>query len=45
MQTGWISVNGQWNYYAASGAMQTGCIKDQDIWYYIEKDDIMLTGN
>ena len=37
-------VDGHWNYFASSGAMKTGWVKDQETWYYLDKDGIMLTG-
>ena len=45
MQTGWALVDGKWYYFANSGAMQTGWVKDKDIWFYLDKDGNMLTGN
>ena len=43
MQTGWTFVDGHWNYFASSGAMKTGWVKDQETWYYLDKDGIMLS--
>ena len=44
MQTRCAFVDGHWNYFASSGAMKTGWVKDQETWYYLDKDGIMLTG-
>ena len=45
MQTGWKEVDGVRRYFASSGAMATGWLKDGDSWYLLSKEGKKLTGD
>ncbi|MFT8349195.1 hypothetical protein [Clostridium saccharoperbutylacetonicum] len=40
---GWQkNTDGSWNYYNSEGLKQIGWFNDNGIWYYFDKDGIML---
>ena len=35
---------GQWYYFAPSGEMKMGWVKDKETWYYMDSTGVMKTG-
>ena len=44
MQKGWKWIDKAWYYFAESGEMKTGWVKDMDNWYYLDSKGKMKTG-
>ena len=45
MQTGWKWIDGKYRYYAKSGALKKGWLKDENKWYYLNPENgEMVTG-
>ena len=45
MQTGWKWIDGKYRYYAKSGALKKGWLKDGNKWYYLNPENgEMVTG-
>ena len=41
MQTGWLRLDGEWDYLAGNGAMMTGWQAINGKWYYLGTDGVM----
>lgn len=43
MVTGWLKSFDKWNYFGNDGSLTRGWIKDNDSWYFLDKNGYMLT--